>query len=168
MKKICVLFLHSCPKFQEWWERKVDSCPLYLLDLFLLHPKELTNSIHESTCSFNLEVSNIESGSLPHGWVHLGNCTTLSPSDSKVHGPPFSGESATPLWLVSWKRFICFFFLHFANLPLESSAPMYHLHPFTSLHIQSTDQGPDGTPNIPKPKLQREAAKGFDLVTRCN
>jgi len=44
----------------------VHSICYYLLDLFLLHPKELTNSTHESTCSFNLEileVSNIESGS---------------------------------------------------------------------------------------------------------
>ena len=40
-----------------------------------------------------------------------------------------------------------------------------HLPPFTSNPLTSTDQGPDGTPNIPKPKLQREAAIGFHLVT---
>ena len=42
-------FFFTVVKISRMMERKVDSCPLYLLDLFLLHTKKLTNSIHENS-----------------------------------------------------------------------------------------------------------------------
>lgn len=139
-----------------WWERKVDSCPLYLLDLFLLHPKELTNSIHESTCSFNLEileVSNIESGSWPMFTSWMG-------SSWELHHPLtlwFQGPWPTFLGRISYTSMACFmeeihlfFFLHFANLPLESSAQCtiyIHLPPFTSNPLTRVPMVPQTSPN---------------------
>ena len=139
-----------------WWERKVDSCPLYLLDLFLLHPKELTNSIHESTCSFNLEileVSNIESGSWPMFTSWMG-------SSWELHHPLtlwFQGPWPTFLGRISYTSMACFmeeihlfFFLYFANLPLESSAQCtiyIHLPPFTSNPLTRVPMVPQTSPN---------------------
>ena len=152
----------------------VHSICYYLLDLFLLHPKELTNSTHESTCSFNLEileVSNIESGSWPMFTSWMG-------SSWELHHPLtlwFQGPWPTFLGRISYTSMACFmeeihlfFFciLRICHWNQAHQCTIYiHLPPFTSNPLTSTDQGPDGTPNIPKPKLQREAAIGFHLVT---